>query len=295
MGLTWRGWHRLIVVPALLWAGAASAASTGGAWTLGLGLDVAGGSYGNATSTRYVAIPLLLRYTPSARLSLALDLPWLYQSNSVTTYGSTGPMAGSRTGSHGGFSAAAGVSAAAGGPHGGGPGGSGMLNLAPDQSQSGLGDATLGAAYALVEEGVQQPRLSTLVYLKIPLADKDKGLGTGKFDGGAGLALAKSFGFTRYFARGSYIVRGHSTAYGTQNYLSYGVGASYLYTFDLQAGLSLTGATAPIEAAPAPLEARIQLNYRLSERLRLEGSVGHGLSDGSPDLAGGIAVLRRLD
>lgn len=264
------------------------AASGGEKWSIGVGVDVASGAYGNETTTRFVAIPIILQYAPSPRWFLELDLPWVYQSNSVTTYGSTGPSR-EHISSPGGS-----VSLAAAGRHSGGPGGSGQMNLDPDQEQSGIGDATLSAEYTLLAESGERPQLGALFSLKIPLADEDKGLGTGEFDEGIGLSLTKSVGFTRYFARGSYIFRGDSAQYDPKNYLSYALGIGYLLNFDLQATLALTGATAPFIDAPAPIEAQGRLNYRITERVRVGGYIGHGLSDGSPDIAAGIVIFHSL-
>ena len=257
--------------------------------TIGVGVDVASGTYGNETTTRFVAIPIILQYAPSPRWFLELELPWVYQSNSVTTYGSTGPSRENMS-SPGGS-----VALAAAGQHSGGPGGSGQMNLDSDQAQSGIGDATLAAEYTLLDEEERRPRLGGLLYLKIPLADEDKGLGTGEFDEGVGLSLAKTHGFAQYFARGSYIFRGDSALYDPKNYLSYSLGISYLVNLDLQAALALTGATAPFAGAPAPLEAQVRFNYRISERVRLGGYLGHGLSDGSADIAAGIRIFRSFN
>lgn len=264
-------------------------------WSIGLGLDVASGSYGNETTTRFVAIPLLLQYAPSSRLALELDLPWVYQSNSVTTYGTVGSSHGQMANTSGRYASSSAISPAASGRRGGGPGGTGQQNLAPDDVQSGIGDATLSAEYALLDEGVWQPRLGALLSLKIPLANENKGLGTGEFDEGIGLSLAKSVGFTRYFARGSYILRGDSPLYEPKNYLSYAFGGGYLINLDLQTSLALIGATAPFAGAPAPLEGQIRLNYRITNEVRIGGYLGHGLSDGSPDLATGIVIMRSLN
>lgn len=279
----------VLLLAALAFGEEPTTAPAGGEWAIGVGLDVASGTYGNETTTRFVAVPIILQYAPSARWSLELDLPWVYQSNSVTTYGSAGPSREHMSSPSGS------VSLAAAGRHSGGPGGSGEMNLDPDKAQSGIGDATLSAEYTLREEGVRHPRLGALLYLKIPLANEDKGLGTGEFDEGVGLSLAKTVGFTRYFARGIYIFRGDSAQYDPKNYLSYALGIGYLFNFNLQAALALTGATAPFAGAPAPLEAQVRLNYRISERVRVGGYIGHGLSDGSPDIAAGIVFFRSFN
>lgn len=260
-----------------------------GEWAIGIGLDVASGTYGNETTTRFVAIPVILQYTPSARWFLELDLPWVYQHNSMTTYGRTGPSREQMS------SLSGSMAFAAAGRHSGGPGGSGQMNLDPDKSQSGLGDAPLFAEYTLLEEEAGQPRIGALFYLKIPLGNEDKGLGTGKFDEGIGLSFKKSVGFTRYFMQGSYILCGDSAQYEPQNYLSYALGIGYFINFDLQGALTLTGATAPFVGAPEPLEAQIKFNYRTSERIRVGGFLGHGLRDGSPDLAAGIVIIRSIN
>lgn len=263
-----------------------------GDWSIGIGIDLASGSYGNTTTTRFVAIPVILQYSPTSRLSLGLEVPWVYQSNSVTTYGSTAPSRNEMLSSSSGFATSGREIPVHRSMHGGGPGGSGHLNLDPDQEENGLGDASVSAGYIVREEGASTPQIGALFYLKIPLANEDKGLGSGEFDEGAGLSLSKISGFTRYFGSASYIFRGKSAQYETKNYLSYTLGISHLITLDLQAALSLAGTTAPFIDAPAPLEARIRLSFKTSKRVRIEGYLGKGLSDGSPDIAAGVMIFR---
>lgn len=57
---------------------------------------------------------------------------------------------------------------------------------ASTNTTSGLGDLTLSGTYLLVTQEGPWPSVSPWVSVKIPTADKDEGLGTGKADVGFG-------------------------------------------------------------------------------------------------------------
>jgi len=59
--------------------------------------------------------------------------------------------------------------------------------------QTGFGDVKLGAKYKILDDYLGDGvGLAVRGYVKLPTADEEKGLGTGKFSGGADLVLSKS-------------------------------------------------------------------------------------------------------
>jgi len=59
-------------------------------------------------------------------------------------------------------------------------------------TESGLGDILVGGRYYFNEEG-KYPDIEGVASIKLPTADKDKGLGTGKSDAGIRMEASKHF------------------------------------------------------------------------------------------------------
>jgi hypothetical protein len=248
--------------------------------SLGLGFEFATGDYGTDDTTDSYKIPLMVNYYPTDRLGFDLEIPYIYQSNSTTV-----TLGGMRFPAH---------EEEGGGQQGPGHGGMGSSTTSSttsvdlSDSQSGLGDITLTASYIVLEEQERFPLVRPLLYVKFPTADEDDGLGTGEFDYGGGLGLAKWFGKWATYLEGMYILPGSSGDFDPDNYWTYLVSASYRLTDNLRPGVSLSGGTAAFDDASDPLEARLKLSYWASERASLGGYLATGLSDGSPDFGAGI-------
>ncbi|WP_237560665.1 transporter [Geobacter anodireducens] len=268
--------------PAALAAERRDAPVEGRRGAVGLGVDFATGDYGSGTSTDFIAVPLIVDLYPTERLDLELIIPWVYQTNGDNAYGTVMPY---RQGYARGAATATGTrfQAGAGGSSGSTAGGSAG-------SASGLGDITLTAGYIIIPEGTVVPRVRPLIYLKFPTADENKGLGTGKFDAGGGLALDKWLGDWRPFGEAVWIVQGSSDLYATKDYLSYEAGLGRQFTPSLYAAILGRGATAPAEDSDAPFEGRLKGVYAVGS-MALEGYVAAGLSDASPDFAAGLTVF----
>ncbi|WP_020677974.1 transporter [Geopsychrobacter electrodiphilus] len=245
--------------------------------SVSLGFDFASGNYGTSQTTDSYSIPLIIGYYPTERLDFSLEIPYLYQSagSTVSLGGIRFPMqtSGSTTG----------------GTAGGGMGsGSTTTSTSQTKSQSGLGDITLTTGYTLLPESATTPMLRPLIYLKAPTADKDKGLGTGAFDFGAGLSAGKVFGDWSLYAETLYVTPGSTTTYNPNNYWTYQGSVRYQLTQKLDAGLALSGATTAFAGNPDALEVQLQSRYRVSEQGSVGAYLGQGLSNSSPDYTAGF-------
>lgn len=242
--------------------------------SLGLGLEFATGDYGTDQTTDSYKIPLIVGYYPTDRLGFELEIPYLFQSNGNTV--TLGGMRFPARREEGGVQ------------HGTGRMGSSLNASSLSDSQSGLGDITLTAGCIVLEEQEEFPLVRPLLYVKFPTADEDEGLGTGEFDYGGGLGLAKWFGKWSTYLEGMYILPGSSGDFDPDNYWTFLASASYRLTDNLRPGVSLSGGTAAFEEASDPLEARLKLSYWTSDRASLGGYLAKGLSDGSPEFGAGI-------
>lgn len=281
---------RLLICGAFLIAAAQSAAadgsvsSPGGDLSIGLGFEFASGTFGTGTRTDFITAPLTLGYRPAKRVDLELVIPYVYQSNSSTVYGSTIAYRNQYQD----------VSAAtAAGRYMSGPGGQEATSASydTDSSYGGLGDITFTAGYELLAEDEIVPQVRASIYAKFPTASRNKGLGTGEFDIGPGLGLDKWYGDWDLFAEARYIFQGESELYATKDYLNYTAGIGFRFTDSFYAALAAKGATEPAEDSPDLFEGRLKCTWRITEGTDLEGYVSKGFTDGSPEYGSGLALF----
>jgi len=162
-------------------------------YSVGQGFEFSSGKYGTNTRTESIYAPLTVMVTPTDRLGLSLEIPFVYQSNSnVVSSIARGGMQGSKT-----------TMLPAGGMSGMSSSGSGTSSSSAttNQSESGLGDITLKAGYILLPENDSMPQIRPTAFVKFPTADKNKSLGTGEFDEGLAVEISKWFGNWDPFAK----------------------------------------------------------------------------------------------
>ncbi len=252
-----------------------------GAGTLsaGLGFEYATGRFGTDIRTDFISVPLTIDYRPTEKWDFELVVPYIWQSNGNTVYGAIMPLR-NQTGVLGPQAAAKRFGAGPAGSSGGASG--------------GLGDVTLSGGYELLTEGDTAPQVRMTAYLKFPTADRDRGLGTGEFDAGPGLAFDKWFDAVNLFAEGSYIFQGESDIYATRDYLSYSAGIGRQFTDSLYLSLSGKGATAPADDAPGLFEGRISFNWDFLAKTGLEGYLSRGLTNGTPEYGVSMSLFRHF-
>lgn len=253
-------------------------------FAIGIGADVSRGSFGTDSTSSYASVPLIVDWFPSERLDLELIVPLIYQRTKNTGMAAIGGVTKStaRRSMGGQYSYTGGSTALAGG---------GTVG----ESEFGLGDITLTGGYALMQDSDTTPQFRPTLYVKFPTADDAKGLGTGKFDLGAGLSLSKWLGNWQPFAEGRYIIQGASQG-DTEalNFLTTDAGVAYSWSDTFLTSVYARFGSRLFEGMSAPLEARLKTVWRFGERLYTEAYVLKGLSDGSPDYGGGFAVFREF-
>jgi len=236
-------------------AAARSACASDLAWKFSSSLDYASGDYGTGTRSSSLYIPFTLkRYWNDWNASLTV--PFLSQSSNgqVTNVG-------------------------------GKPGRIGRGSVSTDATtHSGLGDLLVRGGYDILKEDPQPFDLSLVGKVKFPTADKDKGLGTGEFDGGFGLESGKLIapGWT-LLADLYFTVIGSPPGLDLRNQAAADIGVSRLLIKELTLTALLEGSNALVSGEPAPFDLRGILDYRLNEQGGLFIGALAGLSDGSPD------------
>lgn len=244
--------------------------SQGVAVAVGAGLEVTTGDYGNSADATVVTMPVLIAVNPSENTDLTLEIPLVYL-NSRSTSG----VVVTRSGGMGKRSVST----------------TSTTTSTTTTSAAGLGDINLSAGWTLLHDDELTPRIRPMLYLKAPTGDDDRGLGTGTFEGGAGLALSKWLGDFQLFGEAAYVLQNSTTDYQGKNYVSYSAGGGVQATDRLFVTVYGRGSSARIEGGDAPLEGRLKFNFLQSRRVvwELYGLVG--FSDASPAAGGGLLMM----
>jgi hypothetical protein len=250
-------------------------------YSVGLGFEFNSGKYGTDTRTDSIYAPLTITASPTDRLGLSLEVPFVYQSNgnvlsSIATSGMQNSKAMKQTA----------VGASMAGP------GSGMSSTSSstNQSESGLGDITLKLGYVLLPEEGLLPQVRPIAFVKFPTADKNKALGTGEFDEGLSVEFSKWFANWNPFTEVGYTVQGKSSQLSLRNYLAYNAGVGYQMGDNFRPILLIKGASAPAYGASSLLEARLKLKCLVTEHTGIDGYLAKGLTTNSPDYGAGLSA-----
>ena len=301
--------------------------------TLGFGMDYAAGKYGTNTRTDTISAPLTVEWRPHPRLDIQLSLPYIYQNNSVNPafkkggggstvmVNSTGQgnsiqpqqaknaLATVTSGNQGQTGATTvsqenqTQSGAAVVPQGNqGQAGAGIysgtrgLKLGQNSAQNGIGDMTLQVGIALIEEDDTLPQFRTLGYCKFPTGNRSYWLGSGEFDEGGGLSLAKSYGDLHLYLEGIWVFQGGSaflveSGITVKDYLNYYAEIGYQATETLVPALVFKGTSPTSEEQGGTVEGQLKLSWKLTAHTSLEGYVGTGFNASAADLTAGISLF----
>ncbi len=261
----------------------------------GIGFDYATGDFGTNTTTDFINIPLIINVFPNDRLDVELTMPFVYQNNASNFYSVSGGRYQYKNGLMTNAMASAKSkqgamnSDASGNSSDGNPGNQEQNDN--DEAVSGLGDITISAGYAMLEEGKITPRIRLEAFMKLPTADSDEGLGTGSFDWGPGISFSKWLGKWQLFAQERYIVCGSSDYYDMEDHFTHEAEIGYQIEESFYGALSIYGATESSEDSDTPLEGRIKTRVSLMPEIILEAYILKGFSDGSPDFGAGASIF----
>ncbi|MDH5405871.1 MAG: OmpA family protein [Candidatus Aminicenantes bacterium] len=144
--------------------------------------------------------------------------------------------------------------------------------------EQGVGDFIIAAKYSFLAENESRPAIALQGYVKLPSADADKGLGSGKVDGGVDLLISKTV--EDYFllsgSLGFMLVGTHGDIADLDQSLShelrYSIGTLFPAASHFQGVVELLG-TAYLNdddfPQEAPLDLTLGMQYRFDSGLRL--------------------------
>jgi len=234
-------------------------------WQFALTPNYSSGSYGTGTTTTIVYVPLSIQ-----RLFKDGDVALVVPFVSVTGDGSVTLLSGvpnRRTT----------VGTAVG----------------PRVTQAGLGDLVLRGRYYALDQADWWPTVALTARLKIPTADRSRGLGTGEPDEGFGVETSRTLGEKWViFADAGFTFIGKPAGFNLQNQWNYDLGLGYYFTKALTLSVYYEEYRAVVQGNQKPQDVLVSLNYDWSSRMSLNASTQIGLSDGAPAyaLSAGISV-----
>ncbi|TLM78565.1 hypothetical protein ACONUD_04715 [Microbulbifer harenosus] len=264
------------ILNAALLAASLSAAGTAvaGDWKYSLGTDVSSGDYGDVADTDITSMPFTASFSPDNRWTFKASLPWTQVE---------GP-GGVIPGGDGGI--------VLGNGNGRGNGGNQNDDEIVMIEESGLGDLWLTGSYSLDPLGGQYFMDLSAKY-KVPLADEDKGLGTGQADYTLQAELFTSIGPYTPFMTLARKFKGDLSEVELRNVWYTSVGSGYRLSDTSSIGASLDYQQAATDSADAQTEIFGYFSHRLDNQWSGMLYAYLGLSDGSPDQGFGVQISYR--
>lgn len=183
-----------------------------------------------------------------------------HRSDSMSSGGMGGMMGGSRTGS---ADAAHGI--------------------------VGVGDPIARLDLTARDQGRYAPAVRVAIAAKAPLTSAMSGLGTGRWDGAAGLLLSKTSGRTMLYSDAYYWVVGRTPLAPIQNLVSYSLGVGRLVG-DGRRGIlaSVSGSTPYVRGLEAPVQAGLGVTTRRDSGSALSLFASAGLTRTAPTVSVGL-------
>lgn len=229
-------------------------------FSLRSGFDFSSGLYGAAKPTEILSLPLSLKAVKGP-WTLRADTSWLRISGPAILLDAGGTDA--------------------------------SLTVRTSGHASGVGDVHLYATYSVESLWAEGWFVDLTARVKAPTASFAKGLGTGAWDGGAQVDIAKTFGGLIPFLQVGYRFTGSPAGYILRNIVYGSAGLQYSWTERLATGASYDIRQAALVTAKTPREATAYVNYKLSDHWSINVYGTAGFSPNSPSAGGGVAITFR--
>lgn len=228
-------------------------------FSLATGFDYSSGKYGTATTTNILSIPVVGKYE-TGHWVFKLTVPFLQISGAGGVFPGIGPIA--------------------------------TTTKTKTATQSGLGDAIAAVTYNVYEGSEHIPGIDLTG--KVKLATADAGLGTGQNDYAAQVDVYQSLGSFTPMGSLGYKILG-SPAGVAMNKVAYGsLGGAYQFTAQTIGGADMDVSQSPTTTAAGQRELMVYVSHKIDKKLKLQGYVLKGFSNGSPDSGIGVLVSAKF-
>ncbi len=160
-----------------------------------------------------------------------------------------------------------------------------------DATETGLGDVLIHGSRKFISEKTAGFTLSGGLAVKLPTADKKKGLGTGEPDFGGFLLLKKAFGSIALSALGGYIINGDMAVQTINDVPVLALGVSKTFSKS-EIAVFYQNSGAYVSGADTARDIYLSGFHTINTDYAVQGALSFGLSDGSADFGVSIGFVR---
>lgn len=235
--------------------------------TISSGFDFSDGKYSDRINTKILYLPLSLKYVTGPWTMRATTGYVSIEGPGTIIPGSNGPVIPTRRPTD---------------------------DTLQSRKTDGIGDISLGLSYAVESLYDDDIFIDFTGRVKIPTADADKGLGTGKADFTLQIDAARLIGDFMPFATLGYRIMGKSDLFQLQNSWFASIGAAYYFTSVTSFGLSYDYRKSTSLNAEDPREIMAYLDMQVTEKWGINLYGIAGLSESSPDYGIGLQLRMKL-
>jgi len=158
-------------------------------------------------------------------------------------------------------------------------------------TEDGIGDILLHGGLVFIPETKDGYSLYGSASIKLPTADKDKGLGTGETDLGGYLSAGKRMGDNRFTLSAGYIIVGSPSGINYNNVYVFDIGYTRIFRLtELLFWYESRGAV--VSGAKNPQELNVGFFHILNRDYSIKGSTFVGLNNGGPDFGLNLGIVR---
>ncbi len=155
-------------------------------------------------------------------------------------------------------------------------------------TEEGMGDINIAGTYNLLDDRKYPVGLDVSAKVKIPTADEDKFLGTGKTDFGLNTEIFQSFGNWSPYWNVGYKWRGDPKDFNLKNIWSSSIGTDYRINDTFNVGIGYDWQQKTTKFSENAQEASAYVNYRVNDSNKLNFYMLTGFSNASPNFGSGL-------
>lgn len=220
--------------------------------TASLGVDYSEGKYGDTTKSSTSTTSLILKHE-TGPFTFRANIPWVRATGTRAAGGDRGALT--------------------------------------KQTESGLGDITLGAFYNAYNNSAGKFGFDIGAKVKLPTADDSKSLlTTGETDYSVQTDVYKSYGTTTVFSTLGWTKKGDPNFVNFRNPWYGSIGVSYKFSASTAFGAAYDYRQKVTSNGDPVSEASLFMTHKLTQQVKLQAYLVGGFSDASPDLGGGAVI-----
>ena len=163
-------------------------------------------------------------------------------------------------------------------------------------TQANFGDPSLSASLEVLSTKDRTTTISANGGIKLPLANPQKGFGTGKWDWGGGLSWSQRItAKTLLLANGMFWKLGDMDDLDFNNIVTYSAALGQSFSNGKWMGLiSFSGTTQIIDNVDPPLTVATGVNMQTSDKVSLNSNLSIGLTESASDVSIGVGWSLKL-